>query len=119
MTRSLASMVTIATLLCSFPAQAAVPVSPPAKLKQANRAPCDTKDSPDYVPGIDAYGRPVAPADVPSGTDVVVSNEVYPELKSKGQMLRGTGLAVRIEGLGQPPECRPRALFSSPNKPRN
>ncbi len=114
MTRLLAATAVIAALLCGVAVRAAAPAKPPVKAQQSLPLPCDTKDSPSYVPGVDANGRPVTPADAPTDTHVVISTEIYPELKSTNPQLRGTGLAVRIDGLGQPPRCPPLS-----NKPRN
>jgi len=91
--------------LSSIPG-AAAPAKPSARLQPAP-AQCDLKDSADYAPGVDAYGRPVAPADAPGTRGVVVNGEVYPELRSQNPQVRGTGLAVRIEGLAGPRACPP------------
>ena len=100
-------MAVVAGLLCSMLVHAAAPSKQPRKAASDAPAPCVPKGA-EYVPGVDVYGRPVKPADVPSDTQVVVSTEVYPEVRSNNPQLQGTGLRVRIEGLGQPPKCQPK-----------
>ena len=85
-----------APLLCLGLAFAA-----PQPAKQTAREPqpppvCAPGSGPDYVPGIDAKGRPVAPADLPSGTNVIVSTEIYPQIRSPNRLAPRTGLAVVI-----------------------
>jgi len=82
--------------------QVAPPPPPPA--------PCiDARDTADYVPGVDAYGRKVAPADLPgSSTDVQVSTQVYPELRSRNPQLSGVGVVANLPGLQKPPICPPQ-----------
>lgn len=63
---------------------------------------CDLRASPDYVPGIDAKGREVVPADVPTGRQVEIDTQVYVETRSKNPQLRGTGVIVNLPGLGAP-----------------
>ena len=101
------STAVVAGLLCTVLVHAAAPPKPPRKAVSDSPPTC-VPNGPDYVPGVDAYGRPVKPADVPSDTQVVVSTEVYPEIRSKNPQLQGTGLRVRIDGLGQPPKCPPK-----------
>jgi hypothetical protein len=67
----------------------------------------DPRDSADYVPGVDAYGRPVAPADLPGSADVQISTEVYPILKSKNPQLNGVGMVANLPGLANRPICPP------------
>jgi hypothetical protein len=82
--------------------------SPPPPVKAVPKPPaCNPQASADYVPGVDAKGRPVAPADLPGGPDVIVSTEVYPEIRSRNPQVPRTGLSVQIEGLGAPPRCVP------------
>ena len=63
---------------------------------------CDLKASPDYVPGVDAKGRAVAPADVSTGQQVVIDTNVYVETRSRDPRLRGTGVVVNLPDLGAP-----------------
>ena len=42
-----------------------------------------------YVAGVDAYGRPVAPADVEDGRMQVYARAIAPEIASKNQQLNG------------------------------
>jgi hypothetical protein len=88
---------------------------PPAQLtlppdfEQPDEAPpdeplieCDLRASPDYVPGIDAKGREVVPADVPTGRQVEIDTQVFVETRSSNPQLRGTGVIVNLPGLGAP-----------------
>lgn len=93
-----------AAFLCIIASAVAAPAKNPAMPQQLPSQRCE-REAPDYVAGVDTHGRPVAPADLPSGTNVVIGTEVYPELKSRNPQVNGTGLAVRIEGLGEPPQC--------------
>jgi len=74
---------------------------------------CDLKASPDYVEGIDARGREVAPADVPAGQEVEIDTEVFAEVRSKNPQLRGAGVVVNLPGLGAP-ACVPLGNKSPP-----
>ena len=67
----------------------------------------DPRESEEYVPGVDAYGRPVPPADLPGGADVQISTEVYPILKSKNPQLNGVGIVANLPGLANRPICPP------------
>ena len=104
----------VAGLLCTVLVHAAAPSKQPRKADRAAPESCVTKGA-DYVPGVDASGRPVKPADVPSDTQVVVSNEVYPEVRSQNPQVPATGLRVRIDGLGQAPKCPQKVNKSSIN----
>jgi hypothetical protein len=105
-----------ACLLClaAMPAVAAaqsypppLPLPPPSSTPvQAPSPDCvDARNSPDYVPGVDARGRPVAPADVPGTADVQISTEVYAELRSPNPQLRGVGVSANLAGLATRPPC--------------
>jgi hypothetical protein len=89
----------------SGPAQLTLP---PGSTRPAERPPeqqpiqCDLRASPDYVAGIDAQGRDVIPADVPTGREVEISTEVFVETRSRNPRLRGTGVVVNLPGLGAP-----------------
>lgn len=63
---------------------------------------CDLKASPDYVPGVDAKGREVAPADLPSNQQVVIDTQVYVETRPRNRRLPRTGVIVNLPGLGAP-----------------
>src|SRR5436190_2835120 len=87
---------------------APLPPPPAGLLPAARPQPCvDPRDSPEYMPGVDAYGRPVAPADLPGGGDVQISTEVYPILKSKNPQLNGVGIVANLPGLANRPICPP------------
>ena len=92
----------------------APPLEPPAELTKPLDAPpfeppleqsfieCDLRASPDYVPGIDAKGRAVVPADIPTGLEIEINTEVFVETRSRSRQLRGTGVIVNLPGLGAP-----------------
>jgi len=84
------------------------PPPPPGPPPAARPQPCvNPRDSAEYVPGVDAYGRAVAPADLPGGDDVQISTEVYPILKSKNPQLNGVGIVANLPGLANRPICPP------------
>ena len=76
----------------------------------------DPQYSTDYVPGVDAYGRPVAPADVPGAVDVEISTEVYARLQSRNRQLRDVGVDVRLKGLETLPPCLPSPPPAAPRR---
>ncbi|HEY4264963.1 MAG TPA: hypothetical protein VGM72_06565 [Micropepsaceae bacterium] len=87
---------------------AAIPSAPipPPPLPAPQPACVDTRDSADYVPGVDAYGRSVAPADLPgSTTDVQVGTQVYADVRTANPQLRGAGVVVNLPGLQARPPC--------------
>jgi hypothetical protein len=85
------------------------PPSYPAPPAQSPPTDCtDARNSPDYVPGLDARGRPVAPADIPGSADVEISTEVYAELRSPNAQLRGVGVSANLAGLATRPPCAPK-----------
>jgi len=75
------------------------PAGPPPEQQPIQ---CDLRASPDYVAGIDAQGRDVVPADLPSGREVEISTEVFVEMRSRNPRLRETGVVVNLPGLGAP-----------------
>jgi hypothetical protein len=79
----------------------------PTPAPPARPACINARDTADYVPGVDAYGRPVAPADLPGGPEVQISTEVYPILKSKNPQLNGVGVVANLPGLANRPICPP------------
>jgi hypothetical protein len=100
-------------LLCADLAMAAAIPSPrpPPPQSQPPQPQCvDARDSADYVPGVGAYGHPVASADLPgSTTDVQVSTEVYVEMRSRNPQMRGVGVTANLPDLQKPPPClKPR-----------
>jgi len=88
----------------------APPLPPPPQIQTPPPVPCvDPRDTAEYVPGVDANGRKVAPADLPgSATDVQISTQVYAELRSTNPQLRGAGVMANLPGLQTPPVCSPR-----------
>ena len=96
----------------AFPAIAATAPYPPLPPPPVQAPPpdcIDARNSPDYIPGVDARGRPVAPADLPGTTDVQISTEVYAELRSSNPQLRGVGVSANLSGLATRPPCPPKA----------
>ncbi len=86
------------------PAQLTLPPNfkPPRELPpEGPPLQCDLKASPDYVAGIDAKGRDVAPADLPSNQRVVIDTEVYIETSQRNRLSR-TGVIVNLPDLGAP-----------------
>jgi len=66
------------------------------------------------VPGVDANGRKVVPADLPgSSADVQISTQVYAEVRSSNPQLRGAGVMVNLPGLQKPPVCPPQPQSSA------
>ena len=65
----------------------------------------DIHQSPDYVPGVDAYGRPVAPADVPSGGDLNISTHIFAEVRTKNPQVPRVGVEVDARALQPKPPC--------------
>jgi hypothetical protein len=55
---------------------------------------------------VDVKGRPVAPADLPSGNDVQISTEVYVEVPSGNPQMKGVGVIADLPNLGSP-NCVP------------
>src|SRR3954471_6342813 len=95
-------------LVCATAASAAPQPPPPVKPPVPQSPACvNPRDSADYVPGVDAYGRPVTPADLPGGPDVQISTEVYPILKSKNPQLDGVGVVANLPRLANKTICSP------------
>ena len=80
--------------------------------------PACSSASADYVPGVDAYGRPVAPADLPGGADVQISTEIYARLRLKNPQLNGADVSVNLPGLASRPPCQAQPASSPPSKGR-
>jgi len=102
------------TIIAAFIASAGVadaaapPVAPPPPHAQLPPpVPCiDARDTADYVPGVDASGRKVAPADLPgTSPDVQISTQVYADLRSSNPQLRGASVVANLPGLQTPPIC--------------
>ena len=106
-------LLTVATVISGSALAAApsapIPPRPPAvpapqPVKPASS--CDPRASADHFPGVDVKGRPVAPADLPSGNDVQISTEVYAERRSPNPQLNGVGVIANLPNLGSP-SCVP------------
>jgi hypothetical protein len=104
-------------IAAAAPAVAPLPPPPPPPAQVPPPVPCvDPRDTAEYVPGVDATGRQVAPADLPgSSTDVQISTQVYAELRSANPQLRGVGVVANLPGLQTPPVCPPKAQ-SAPHR---
>jgi hypothetical protein len=90
----------------SEPHSAPIPPPPPLQVQTVQPACVDARDSADYVPGVDAYGSSVAPADLPGSTaDVEISSQVYAELRSSNPQLRGVGVVANLPGIQTRPPC--------------
>lgn len=56
--------------------------------------------SPDYVAGTDAYGYPVAPADMPGNiTAAIPSDTVVPEIRTHNKTVGNVDVLVEVPGL--------------------
>jgi len=108
--RSLSCAVLLSLLAApSFAAPQPLPPPPPPPV-QATPPDCvDSRDSADYVPGVDARGRAVAPPDLPGSADVQISTEFYAELRSPNPQLRGVGVSANLAGLATRPPCPPKS----------
>jgi hypothetical protein len=96
----------LGNLAAAAPRSAPIPPPPPPQSQPPLPACVDARDTADYVPGVDAYGRPVAPADLPgSTTEVHVSTEVYVEMRSRNPRMPGVGVTANLPGLQKPPPC--------------
>jgi len=95
-------------LACSVGAEAA----PAPPLAPAVPTCIDTKHSPDYTPGVDVRGKPVAPADVPNQGNVEVSTHVFAEVRTNNPQVPRVGVEVNLDSLRQLPPCPP-----APKKP--
>jgi hypothetical protein len=88
------------------PAQLTLPPNfePPRDLPPEEEPPleCDLKASPDYVPGVDVKGRPVAPADLSTGRQVEIDTRIYAETSPRNRRLPRTGVIVNLPDLGAP-----------------
>ena len=105
MTRAWAyALIILAVPLC---AGAAAP--PPAP---ATPTCIDVKNSPDYTPGVEARGKPVAPADLPTQGNVEVSTHVFAEVRTKNPQVPRVGVEVNLDALRQLSPCPP-----APKKP--
>jgi hypothetical protein len=90
-------------LLAAVPALAQTPDVPP----QAYPAqPCtDPATSADYVPGVDAYGRAVAPADVPGSSTIDVNSTVHAQIRTHNRAVPFVGVDVALNALTPPHAC--------------
>ena len=84
----------VAIALFSLPALAAEAPKPPAPPPVRPYACRDPHLSADFVPGIDAQGRPVAPADLPGGVDVEISTDVLAFARTRNRQLDGAGVEI-------------------------
>jgi hypothetical protein len=96
---------------------APAPMPPPLRAQPAQPPCVNARDTADYVPGVDAYGRPVAPADLPgSSADVQISTQVYLEMRSSNPQVRGVGVMANLPGLQTRPVCPPSAVTPAPRR---
>jgi hypothetical protein len=91
--------------LPAIAATAPYPPPPPPPVQAPPPDCVDPRNSPDYVPGVDARGRPVAPADLPGTADVQISTEIYAELRSPNPQLRGVDVSANLAGIATRPPC--------------
>ncbi|HXJ01540.1 MAG TPA: hypothetical protein VNH44_09965 [Micropepsaceae bacterium] len=99
--------------VAAAPRGAIIPPPPPPQA-QPQPACVDPRDSAEYVPGVDAHSRVVAPADLPgSTTDVQVSTEVYAEMRTNNPQMPRVGVMANLPSL----QARPPCPQSSPRAP--
>ena len=98
-------LLVVAASICAeaAPAPPSAPVTPTC---------IDPKHSPDYTPGVDARGKPVAPADLPAQGNVEVSTQVFAEVRTGNPQVPRVGVEVNLNALKQLPPCPP-----APKKP--
>jgi hypothetical protein len=91
----------------------------------AGEAPPQPTCNPAYVAGVDAHGRPVAPADANAPVTVEVSPTIVTKVPGNGNPAVGESLAgVRLNGLAEAmnPACQPlppfRGPITTPSPPR-
>jgi hypothetical protein len=89
--------------LAAVPALAQTPDAPPAA---APAQPCtDPATSADYVPGVDAYGRTVAPADVPGTSTIDVNSTVQAQIRTHNRAVPFVGVDVALNAPAPPHAC--------------
>src|SRR5512146_3045460 len=66
----------------------------------------DLHEAPDYVPGVDVQGRAVAPADLPSDSNLAVNTDVFAEVRTANRQLPSIGVEVDASGLNPKPPCQ-------------
>jgi hypothetical protein len=67
----------------------------------------DPQASADYIPGVDAQGNPVAPADLPGTVDIEVGTQILGEFRTRNRQLPRVGVDVNLKGLETLPPCPP------------
>jgi hypothetical protein len=67
----------------------------------------DPQASADYVPGVDAQGNPVTPADLPGTADIEVSTQILGEFLTRNRQMPRVGVDVNLKGLETLPPCPP------------
>jgi hypothetical protein len=74
------------------------------------RAPTPASCIPAYTPGVDAHGRPVAPADATPPVTVEVGPNVVAEVRTRNPVVKEALVGVRVNGLTEVmnlPPCPP------------
>ncbi|HYM19121.1 MAG TPA: hypothetical protein VEU06_11200 [Micropepsaceae bacterium] len=99
-----------ALIVLAIPSCAGAASAPPSA--PANPTCIDAKNSPDYTPGVDARGKAVAPADLPTQGNVEVSTHVFAEVRTNNRQVPRVGVEVNLDALRQLPPCPP-----APKKP--
>jgi hypothetical protein len=51
----------------------------------------------DYMPGVDAEGRPVAPADIPDNSGIKLERDMSPKIHSANPAVDGMRVTIHIE----------------------
>src|SRR4051812_31297548 len=93
------ALANLAAAAAPAPPRAPKPPSPPT-VEPTPPPPCvDSRNSADYVPGADAQGRPVPPADLPGTAGVQIGTELFPLVNSKNPQVPTVGVDVNLPGL--------------------
>lgn len=106
-------VVAVLFALGGSPAEAAPAYAPSPPATATPKPACiGPQNSADYAPGIDAYGHPVAPADLAGSADVQINTEVFPIVRTQNPQLDGVGVDVNLPGLQTRPLCPPGSAKS-------
>ena len=69
------------------------------------------------MPGVDVQGQVVAPADLPSDSNLAVNTDVFAEVRTRNRQVPSVGVEVDAAGLNQKPPCQVVPESTSPPEP--